>query len=196
MSLLSKPFSAELREPKPSPAFLRQCRLKAISTRRGRFTKVTLPDGRSMTFVGPATKTEAVRNALSELRKHRDQEYRLVAVNDRSGKRTVLTDAPLTLNEAHTMRSKFTAHPDAAEDRKRYESYGKTWDMVGIWVEAECVVQGTIQRVRSGGLWGIESDSGKQYFREVAKAEYDQLITILKTMGAKKTPSFASAEWI
>ena len=117
MSLLSKPFDAELREPKPSAAYLRQCRVEALSTRRGRFTKVTLPDGRSITFVGPASKTEAVRNALAELRRHPDiglgdRYYRLVAINERTGKKTPLSDDTLTLNEAHTMRSKVTASPN------------------------------------------------------------------------------------
>jgi hypothetical protein len=79
MSLLSKPFSAELREPKPSAEYLRGCRVEAVRTKRGRFTKVTLPDGRSMTLVGPARKTEAVRNALSHFKKHPEHRWRIVS---------------------------------------------------------------------------------------------------------------------
>lgn len=40
----------------------------------------------------------------------RDRVYRLVAVNDRTGKRVALSDDTLTLDEAYTMRSKFTVH--------------------------------------------------------------------------------------
>ncbi len=86
--------------------------------------------------------------------------------------------------------------PDYADqDRERHDSYGDKWHMIGIRAEADVIIHGTSQHVTSGGLWGIESDSGKKYFREIAKDEYDALVQILRTMGAKKIPSFASAEW-
>lgn len=84
----------------------------------------------------------------------------------------------------------------AEEDRERHESYGDKWHMIGILATADVIIAGTVQHVQSGGLWGIESDSGKAYFKEVAKEEYKGLVDVLRAMGAKKVPAFASAEWV
>jgi hypothetical protein len=84
----------------------------------------------------------------------------------------------------------------AEEDRKRYEAYGDRWHMIGIRAAADVTIAGTVQHIQSAGLWGIESDSGKAYFKEVAKEEYKALVDILRAMGAKKIPSLASAEWV
>jgi hypothetical protein len=37
--------------------------LEMLSTNRGRFTRITLDDGYQLTFVGPCSKREAVRQA-------------------------------------------------------------------------------------------------------------------------------------
>jgi hypothetical protein len=58
------PFRAVVQVPVPSREYVRACKLEALSTRRGRFTRVTLPDGFVQTFVGALGKTEGVRNAL------------------------------------------------------------------------------------------------------------------------------------
>lgn len=42
---------------------------------------------------------------------------------------------------------------------------------------------GTVQRIRSPGLWGIESDSDKSYFQEVATEQLAELRGILAEMG-------------
>lgn len=36
--------------------------------------------------------------------------YRLVAINEKTGKKEILTSTPVTLSEAHTMRLKFNPH--------------------------------------------------------------------------------------
>ena len=53
------------------------------------------------------------------------------------------------------------------------------WGYLGIYAVAEVIVCGTLQRVRSAGLWGIESDSEDGYFAEVAEEELAQLADIL-----------------
>jgi hypothetical protein len=81
------------------------------------------------------------------------------------------------------------------EDRKAQYERGD-FSFVGVRVEAEVEINGVIQKISSGGLWGIESDSDKKHLREVAKEEYDQLVGILKSMGIKSVPSFKSVKLI
>lgn len=70
------------------------------------------------------------------------------------------------------------------QDYQRMESFNSgQWFFIGIRAEAEVVVNGTIQRITSPGLWGIESDSGRDYFAEVAQEELAQLRDILAEMG-------------
>ena len=59
------------------------------------------------------------------------------------------------------------------------------WNYVGIMAEAEVTLAGSnvIQRITSGGLWGIESDSGDAYLEEVAKSELEELRGELQTLG-------------
>jgi hypothetical protein len=76
----------------------------------------------------------------------------------------------------------------AREVMARANDYGEGWHMVGIWAEAEIVVEGVIQEIRSGGLWGIESDSDSSYFEEVAKEELHALGEVLKAMGFGPDP--------
>lgn len=86
----------------------------------------------------------------------------------------------------------------AAEDQRRIESWRRDeWTFIGIYAEVKLIVDGTIQHIRTPGLWGIESDSGKDYFKEVAKDEYDELVGILGKLGVNrnKVPSLRSATW-
>lgn len=56
--------------------------------------------------------------------------------------------------------------------------------MIGIIAKAEVVsAQGICQTIRSGGLWGIESDSGKEYLEEIATEELGQLREELAGLG-------------
>lgn len=79
------------------------------------------------------------------------------------------------------------------QDYERMESLNRgNWCFIGIRAEAEVMpnVQGTgdkwhgvVQRVTSGGLWGIETDSGKSYFSEVEQEELSNLKDELKAYG-------------
>lgn len=71
---------------------------------------------------------------------------------------------------------------EEGQERLRQFYRGDVW-CEGVWANAEVVIGGVIQRIRSGGLWGIESDSGKEYFNEVAQEELNDLKAILMEMG-------------
>lgn len=66
-------------------------------------------------------------------------------------------------------------------NKLRRNTYGESWYMEGCYAEAEIHIpaqQGgfsTIQRIRSGGLWGIESDSDDDYKHEI---EQEQLANL------------------
>jgi hypothetical protein len=76
-----------------------------------------------------------------------------------------------------------------AESARRKESYGETWCMVGMYAEAELVhktPQGgydATTTIRSGGLWGTESDSDSDYFQELAGEELSTLRGLLADLG-------------
>ena len=72
------------------------------------------------------------------------------------------------------------------QDYKRAEAYNRgDWYMVGIWAEAHILIQvgkenhATCERIRSGGLWGIESDSDecgcKGYHEQIAEEQQVKL---------------------
>ena len=61
------------------------------------------------------------------------------------------------------------------------------WSFIGIIAKSDIVVNGVIQTVRSGGLWGIESDSDEADFAEVEEDELCQLESILSQLGAGKS---------
>ena len=79
-----------------------------------------------------------------------------------------------------------TGNPDSAEqDYKRYEAYNnQQWCMVGTYVTAEVQLGGMVcQTIRSGGLWGTESDSEESYFEEIVAEELNNLRWELLAMG-------------
>lgn len=68
----------------------------------------------------------------------------------------------------------------AKQDRERLENYGRTWEMLGCTAKAEVSysIGGGNRRIEwltSGGLWGIESDSGKEYLTEVENEQLADL---------------------
>jgi len=83
-----------------------------------------------------------------------------------------------------------TGNPDSPEeDYQCLEAYNRgDWCMLGIWAEAEVQTQnhGVIQTIRSGGLWGIESDSGEVYLDEIANEELAALSSELGALGFTK----------
>lgn len=81
---------------------------------------------------------------------------------------------------------------------KNYQEYGKQdfkrmeglnngdWSFVGIIAKAEIVTGlGTLQTIRSGGLWGIESDAGP-YIDEIGKEQIEELKEELIALGFGK----------
>jgi hypothetical protein len=68
------------------------------------------------------------------------------------------------------------------EDRLAAYRRGE-FDFVGVRAEADVLVEDTVQTLTSGGLWGVESDSGEEYLVGVAVEEYEQLRRVLKTVG-------------
>lgn len=75
----------------------------------------------------------------------------------------------------------------ADEDYKRMEAYNDgQWNMVGIQAVAEVHLSQddghtwNIQRIKSPGLWGIESDSDDSYKEEVYSEQLGELKKILK----------------
>jgi hypothetical protein len=65
-------------------------------------------------------------------------------------------------------------------DQKRLDAYNRgEWHFVGIRARAHVTIvrNGTSFRFNldSAGLWGIESDSGEEYFKEVFEPEISEL---------------------
>ena len=76
----------------------------------------------------------------------------------------------------------------AKEDAARLAAYrAGEWHMKGCWAEALVVTAGVTQTIKSGGLWGIESDSGEEYLREIEEEERAELLCILESLGFDAT---------
>lgn len=83
------------------------------------------------------------------------------------------------------------------QDYKRMESLNRgDWCYIGIRADAEIGIGDlknyparfdcTVQKITSGGLWGIESDSGQDYFEEVEGEQLAELKSQLLTLGFSK----------
>ena len=83
------------------------------------------------------------------------------------------------------------------EDYRRMETLHRgDWLYIGIIAKAEVQLNGhsTVQVLRSGGLWGVESDSGDKYLTGVASEELGALRAELEAIGFSKcaiTSAFA-----
>lgn len=86
---------------------------------------------------------------------------------------------------------------DEFEDRRGEYRRGDFF-FVGVRAEAEVVIEGTIQTLTSGGLWGTESDSGDEYIEEIANEEYAELRKILTSVGVatSELPMKIERRWI
>jgi hypothetical protein len=85
------------------------------------------------------------------------------------------------------------------EDERRRDQYERgDFVFVGVRAEAEVEIGGIIQRLTSGGLWGIESDSGREYIEEVGASEYSDLRKILTSIGVSTSqlPMEFDPKWI
>jgi hypothetical protein len=66
----------------------------------------------------------------------------------------------------------------------RMESYNRgEWQMIGVIAKAEIRNPQTdcVQTIRSGGLWGVESDAG-DYLKEIAREQLSELKTELMAL--------------
>jgi hypothetical protein len=93
-------------------------------------------------------------------------------------------------NGGRTLKYFNPANPEYAqqeyEEMMNYENGNKS--MLGIWVEAEIITPNhTVQKIKSGGLWGIESDSDSDYIESVIDDEVSNLNADLQAFGLSKT---------
>lgn len=73
------------------------------------------------------------------------------------------------------------------QDYERMESLNAgNWGFIGVQAEAQIEIDGISQTITSGGLWGIESDSGAEYLAGVAEEELNELRTQLHAIGFSK----------
>ena len=76
---------------------------------------------------------------------------------------------------------------NALQDYARMEAYNADeWSFIGIDARAEIVIGGVCQTIKSGGLWGIESDSEESHFCETEQDELAALRGILNELGFSK----------
>ena len=85
------------------------------------------------------------------------------------------------------------------QDYERMESLNSgQWCYIGIRAEAEIIGwHGTVQRITSGGLWGIESNSDREYLKETEQEELANLKTELLALGFSRraiATAFKNAE--
>ncbi len=74
-----------------------------------------------------------------------------------------------------------------AQAKKRLDALmNGQWTFIGIQAKAEIRINGIFQTISSGGLWGIEDDSGEEYFQEIYEEQKEELKTMLLEMGFKK----------
>lgn len=65
--------------------------------------------------------------------------------------------------------------------------YGNGWCYMGVTASAQVQLDGSLtQTIRSGGLWGIESDSDESYFTEVETEQLNELRSQLHAIGFTK----------
>lgn len=73
------------------------------------------------------------------------------------------------------------------EDYERMEAYNRgDWHCLGIHAQAQIDIGGTaspLQTIRSGGLWGIDSDSGDDSLRSVEDEQLSCLALLLAEIG-------------
>lgn len=75
------------------------------------------------------------------------------------------------------------------QDQQRKNNYGITWNEYGFHAVANILIPSEDQKsyqdvkISSGGLWGIESDSSNEYFKEVAEDQLSELAYNLQKLG-------------
>lgn len=71
----------------------------------------------------------------------------------------------------------------AAKAAQRKASYLQSWHMIGIRATAQIALGSLTQRIESGGVYGIESDSDEMYLREVEREQISELGETLEGLG-------------
>jgi hypothetical protein len=70
------------------------------------------------------------------------------------------------------------------QDFERMESYNRGhWCYVGVYATAAVTIGDSVQTIRSGGLWGNESDSDRSHFEEVEAEQLSELRGTLRMLG-------------
>lgn len=75
------------------------------------------------------------------------------------------------------------------EGDERYRTFhAGLWDFMGVLAEAQIAIptsegNATVQKISSGGLWGIESDSDESYIAEIEVEQLSALKVQLKALG-------------
>lgn len=95
---------------------------------------------------------------------------------------------PAYWNYGETDIASEQARKSAKADFDRMQGLNDSqWFYVGVIAKAVIVsTNQTLQTLRSGGLWGIESDSGKEYFAEVEAEQLGELRKELEAFGFGK----------
>lgn len=76
------------------------------------------------------------------------------------------------------------------EFKDRLAAYRRNeFHFVGVRAEAEVAVNSVIQTIKSGGLWGIESDHADDYILNVAAQEHAELRKVLAEIGVTSDPA-------
>jgi len=91
---------------------------------------------------------------------------------------------------------KSTSHGPAVQTLRVVTTEDDRPGKMGMWVEVEVVVDSVIQKIRSGGLFGIEQKADPKYLQEVAAEEYEDLKSIARQMGVKALPALRTAAWV
>lgn len=74
--------------------------------------------------------------------------------------------------------------PDHVEENwRRAEAYGDTWVNVGVMARAVVTIDGIYQSLRSGGVWGVESDASDDHLETLAREELGELLDVLAAIG-------------
>jgi hypothetical protein len=70
------------------------------------------------------------------------------------------------------------------QDYERMESlHHGNWGYIGVRADAQIVIDGTVQEITSGGLWGVESDSDRAYLTEIDGEQLSELRQQLRALG-------------
>ena len=88
---------------------------------------------------------------------------------------------------------------DARELSERRGAFGRgEFELLRVHAEAEVLIEGTVQRLTSPGLSGIESDLDAQDVDQVVGEEWSALRGVLKAVGVptKQLPLEVDRAWI